>query len=607
MRTRPYPVARRGRGLALVAAGALALTTAAVPTLTAGAAPPADAGSCPASYPVSELVDDQPVTGLTVHRGTQPAPFTGTVLGVLRDGIAPGLDMIMVELTSEAIDDVGGIWAGMSGSPVYAEDGRLIGAVSYGLALGPSPVAGVTPAEDMRALLSGGAAPAVAEPPEEVPIPTAMRREMVASGDATSTEAQSGLHPLSIPVGVSGLTNKRVKQLNRMLDLDDVHLYRAPSGVSADGTSPATSAADAIVPGGNLAASMSYGDLSTVGTGTTTLVCGAEAVGFGHPFGWTGRTTLTMHGADAVYVQKDPTLFPFKVSNAGAPLGTIDQDRLAGIKGVLDALPDTATVTTDVTNRTTGRSRTGVTKVSLPEFTPDAAAFGLLANQDRMLDSIGEGSALVHFTVSGTTGSGEPFTLARTNRYSSVWDISYQTIFELGGYVWEVLENRFTKVTFTDIDVRVTVDEDPRAFELSTVRVWRHGAYRTLTEDSVVQARPGQTLTVRSIFTSSTAGRRALTQKVVVPRARIGTRGAFSVSGGGGGEFFEDEEEYPTGETGPGSFEELLRALSQAPRNDQLTVALTLFRGERPITRRNRALAGDVVEGSEYWRFRVVS
>ena len=68
---------------------------------------------------------------------------------MLSDGIAPDLDMIMVELAMPEFARTGGIWQGMSGSPVYAQDGRLIGAVAYGLAWGPSPIAGVTPFEEM--------------------------------------------------------------------------------------------------------------------------------------------------------------------------------------------------------------------------------------------------------------------------------------------------------------------------------------------------------------------------------------------------------------------------------------------------------------------------
>jgi SpoIVB peptidase S55 len=88
-------------------------------------------------------------TGYTISSGTTPKPFTARVIGVLKDGIAPGLDMIIVETDSPAIRDAGGIWAGMSGSPVYTSDGRLLGAVAYGLSGAPSRIGGITPAEEM--------------------------------------------------------------------------------------------------------------------------------------------------------------------------------------------------------------------------------------------------------------------------------------------------------------------------------------------------------------------------------------------------------------------------------------------------------------------------
>lgn len=138
---------RRRRSLAAVAgAGLLASTLGgftAANHAAVSAAPGAPAGDCAVAFPVAGLESGDEVSGLTVAKGTTPAPFTGEVLGVLKDGIAPGMDMIIADLTSPDIDRVGSIWAGMSGSPVYAADGRLIGAVSYGLAWGPSPVAGI--------------------------------------------------------------------------------------------------------------------------------------------------------------------------------------------------------------------------------------------------------------------------------------------------------------------------------------------------------------------------------------------------------------------------------------------------------------------------------
>ena len=56
------------------------------------------------------------------------------MLGRITDGIAPGVDMILADVSSPALTRAGGVWAGMSGSPVYTADGRLIGSVSYGLA-----------------------------------------------------------------------------------------------------------------------------------------------------------------------------------------------------------------------------------------------------------------------------------------------------------------------------------------------------------------------------------------------------------------------------------------------------------------------------------------
>ncbi|MEJ7706221.1 MAG: hypothetical protein WKF82_02445 [Nocardioidaceae bacterium] len=102
--------------------------------------------SCPQAIRVSGVTRDMPVHGLTVTSGTTPDPFDGKVLGVLQDGIAPGLDMIMVKLSGSEITDANGnvdkgIWAGMSGSPVYTDDGRLVGAVAYGLSYSPSDVA----------------------------------------------------------------------------------------------------------------------------------------------------------------------------------------------------------------------------------------------------------------------------------------------------------------------------------------------------------------------------------------------------------------------------------------------------------------------------------
>ena len=167
-------------GLALLGGGA------AITSSPANAAPPAE--DCKAAVPITEVARGNPVTGLTVDTGTVPEGFTGEILGVINDGIAPGLDMVMARLDSAEINRVG-IWQGMSGSPVYAEDGRLIGAVAYGLAWGASPIAGITPFEDMDDYLGGAAAPA------RIAVGNGLAADIARQGDVTARQWRRGSRP----------------------------------------------------------------------------------------------------------------------------------------------------------------------------------------------------------------------------------------------------------------------------------------------------------------------------------------------------------------------------------------------------------------------------
>jgi len=562
--------------------------------------PPADA-QCPQAYPVGDLVKGQPVDGLTVSSGTAPDTFTGTVLGTITDGIAAGLDMIVVRLSSPEIDRVGGIWEGMSGSPVYAADGRLIGAVSYGLAFGSSPVAGVTPAGEMQALLTTAPSPQP-QPRLRVSVPARIQARMVAGGAASEQAASSGLQRLAVPVGVSGLSSARLGKAAARLHLGDVRLYRAAPAVTAplagDGQ---------IFAGSNLAASLSYGDLSAVGTGTTTMVCGDTVVGFGHPFSFSGDTSMTMHGASVVYVQEDPLGVPFKVSNPTGPVGVVDEDRMAGIKGELGAAPASTLVHTVVTGPR-GRSRTGDTRVSVPDFASTATALGLLANIDRVFDHTGKGSSYVRFTISGHTSTGTPFTLTRANRFADAVDASYASILEPPAAVDALLGNDFTAVTLDQVRIDASMSDQVRAFHVARVQVRVRHAWRTVGPDSVIRARHGRDVVMRAVLRSrrDELGSKLVTVRLHVPgSAPRGDTGVVQV-GAVGGDGSGDGSGDPALGGGPTSFGQLLRSLRTAPRNDQLSVSLQLSSSEDGTpAAQTTAPAGDVVTGAAQFMLRI--
>ena len=326
------------RGIAL-AAGSL--------TVAGLAAAPAGVGatdsSCPAATDLSSLSAGAPLHGLTVSQGTTPERFAGELIGIQKDRIVPGVDLVIVKLRSPAITKAGGVWQGMSGSPAYAADGTLVGAVSWGLTYGPSKIVGLTPAAEMQTMLA--ATPGTVRPatvPSRIPVSRRLVRAVVRTGAVGPRAAQSGMRPLTVPLAVSGLSSHRIDQLMHRARMQGVRPYTAPSvPASASTGSP-------IVAGGNLAASIAYGSLSAVAVGTATEVCGAEVLGFGHPIMDIPRGDLTMHNADVLYVQPDSLGQPYKIANLTGPVGALPDNLLPGIHGTMGAPPPATQVESHV-------------------------------------------------------------------------------------------------------------------------------------------------------------------------------------------------------------------------------------------------------------------
>ncbi len=105
-------------------------------------------------FPLSEIRRGQRGVAYTVFEGVTPEPMEVEILGVLKDSLGPGQDMILAKLHG-AKPEYTGVVAGMSGSPVYI-DGRLVGALSYRIGqFSKEPICGITPIELMLAVRDG--------------------------------------------------------------------------------------------------------------------------------------------------------------------------------------------------------------------------------------------------------------------------------------------------------------------------------------------------------------------------------------------------------------------------------------------------------------------
>lgn len=577
-----------GRVRAAIACALGSLLVTLVPAVPAHAAEP-----CPDPYPLSEVTAGLPGEGLTVDEGTTPEPFTVTVKGVITDGIAPGKDLIIADTDSEAIRRVGGIWYGMSGSPVYTADGRLLGAVAYGGSAGPSPLAGITPAQYMYDLRSAPASAASAQSAEQVDIPAGMQARMVANGDMTAAQAEAGFSRLRVPLGVSGLSAQRMDQAEKWLGREGVMLHSA----GAVSTSAAGAPTD-IVAGGNFAAGLSYGDFSAIGVGTTTAVCGTEALAFGHPFTFAGATTNTAHGADAITIQDDSTFGPYKIANPTGPVGTVDQDRLAAIRGQIGPVPQTVPVTSHVA-RSDGPSRDGETQVAARNELSYLAALHTLVNVDSVFDQYGPGTSTVQWTIRGTRADGTPWTLERTNRYGSRWDIGFESIWELYEQLDRLGTNRFADPRIESVDVDAGLDPQYADYTIAGVSALVAGEWRPVTQNNTVRLVAG----TRQRFRITLQPYRGTEQRnvevaVVVPAGTAGSFAELEVGGGG----------YVSRRSGAKSFDGLLEVLASAPRNDDLVARLHLydFKTDRQRTSTGMTRVDQVVNDSSWFTARVV-
>ena len=204
----------------------------------------------------------------------------------------------------------------------------------------------------------------------------------------TRAQVQEGFSQLRLPVGVSGISGSRLQQAREAAVERGARYFRGDEMAAVRGGRDDASRAtdDDLVAGGNMGASFSYGDIPYAGGGPVTSVCGGQVVGFGHPMGFLGETTLGLHPADALFVQPDSLGAPFKVANISPAVGTVTDDRLAGITGVLGPLPEAMTVTSDV--QYGARERTGSTDVHGSEWAAEVAFSQHLANHDRVLDGI---------------------------------------------------------------------------------------------------------------------------------------------------------------------------------------------------------------------------
>lgn len=430
------------------------------------------AAATPNWMPIAEVRPGMRGIARTVVRGTAVESFDVEVLAIVPGG-GPAGDVILIRASGPLIRKTGGIAAGMSGSPVFL-GGRLAGAIGFGWAFADHSLGLVTPIESMMRSLPASRAERRTLPRPMLVAGRRIEQVAIAStvAEARALEAMTpglaAMVPLARPLLVSGMGARAAQLLGAELGPLGVTPVEGASGASSN-------VRPELVPGSAIGVQLIRGDLNVVSVGTLTYRQGDDFIAFGHPFLNRGRTGYLLTSAVIHEVVRSVS-FPFKIGSAGAPMGTVSEDRRAGIGGRLGSLPPLVGIRVVVTDGDRGRTvRLGTQIVRDAQLGPLLALVSALEAVDRALDRVGEGTARVRLTLRGRGLDGP---VVRENVFYHPRDIGAAAMLELPEALRLLFANEFVRTGPIDVTIAVDVEQSRHTAALIEAELERPRAHR---------------------------------------------------------------------------------------------------------------------------------
>jgi hypothetical protein len=313
-----------------------------------------------ALFPLEDLRPGMKGTARTVFSGTETQEFGVEILGVIPGYPGPRQSAIIARLSGANVEKTG-VFAGMSGSPVYI-DGKIVGAIAFSFPFAKEPIAGITPIKQMIDLFNKGSENDSQKPKEprvvsfaqlassdwKPSLPKAAVSSVsllapVSAGSALLPLLGQQMTPIATPLVFSGISQESLAMFAPQLVASGL-LPVSGVGGSSDITPLASSDDNTFLPGSSISVQLVRGDYSLAAAGTVTLRDGDRIYAFGHPFLSLGSSDMPMTETSVVTVI--PNLSnSFKLSVPGRMVGSISQDRASGVFGMLGKAPKMIPVT----------------------------------------------------------------------------------------------------------------------------------------------------------------------------------------------------------------------------------------------------------------------
>lgn len=522
--------------------------------------------------PLAEVRAGQRGVGRTVFSGIEPEDFDVEILGVLDGFPGPRQSAILARLSGGQIARTG-VFAGMSGSPVFIE-GRLIGAVAFTFPFVKEPIAGITPIELMLAsFATRNATDASGIAPVK---PVASGGRLITLDELTTSEWRNDLKsvtpaPLVAASSSPALASLAGQQLIPIqtplvfngIGADALALFAAQ--LQANGLMPVAGAGGAaritplakftertLQPGASVSVQLVRGDYSLAASGTVTLRDGEKIYAFGHPFLSAGSAQMPMTESSVVTVV--PSLNnSFKLAAPGAMVGTIEQDRSTGIYGKLGVAPRMIPVKI---NLRTSRNQTQTYNF---EVAHDEALTPLLLNITTFSTITGSersfGNATISMRGSIETSAGEAVRIER--RFASA-NAAALAAGSIAAPTSLILNSGFTGASVQGVTLDVEATDGKQIATLDHVALDRD------------RVRPGETINL-NVALRTPAGE-TLTERVPIEIPTDAAPGALTLFVGDGASL--NRFSSFGGSYNPRTLTELVRLINDVPRNDRLYIRM---------------------------------
>ena len=270
----------------------------------------------------------------TVFQGLDPEAIPVEIIGIMKNSLGPGQDLILAKLGGKALQT--NVAGGMSGSPVYI-DGKLAGAVSRRVSVfSPDSICGITPIEQMLEVSDLDASrPANALANSAIPVPSELLARAFAGGGPQSLpRSPVMLTPIETPLVLSGFNEGVLRDIAPLFSELGLTVVQGGGGGSTSDSKPVAGWATSLRPGQGVGGLLVTGDMAVAVQGTVTYNDGHRVLAFGHSLLNLGPVDIPMSRSEVVMTMAS-SYQPNKFANTTDVVGAMHQDRAGGVLGIL--------------------------------------------------------------------------------------------------------------------------------------------------------------------------------------------------------------------------------------------------------------------------------